>query len=269
MTIAESEGVPHLDFRLSMTRGLARTALAVLLSTAACGGGSAPAGGPITGQPLDTHCASLAPQPVGLCQCTVPSTSEAGTAITVTKSESVAMCIEDGAVGFAKVSLPGRGLSAVAGSPATAAPASSQSRAVVTETNPRSPLLVDFGATMNGSTGGDDDCKYGVSWTSTPIHENADVTFFVTLQQLASVPPLLPATGGVVSLEAFLTLLHVADVSRTKSLESPAGSGIYQVGPIRFDAPGNWTVRFHFNEPCSDESADSPHGHAAFYVQVP
>ncbi len=225
------------------------------------------------GQPLDTHCAAVAPQPVGLCPCTVPSISDAGTAITVTKSESVAMCIEDGAVGFAKVSLPGLALSADAGSrattPATAAPASNQPLDVGAEANRGSPLLFGFGPTMNGSAGDDDNCKYGVSWTSTPIRENTDVTFSVSLQQLASVPPLLPATGGVVSLEAFLTLLHVADVSRSKSLESPAGSGTYQVGPIQFDAPGMWTVRFHFNEPCSDESADSPHGHAAFYVRVP
>jgi hypothetical protein len=41
------------------------------------------------------------------------------------------------------------------------------------------------------------------------------------------------------------------------------------VGPIVFDQPGKWVVRFHFFENCDDLVEDSPHGHAAFYVQVP
>ena len=37
----------------------------------------------------------------------------------------------------------------------------------------------DFGATMFDRQGFDDDCKYAVSWTSTPILENTDVFFTV------------------------------------------------------------------------------------------
>ena len=45
--------------------------------------------------------------------------------------------------------------------------------------------------------------------------------------------------------------------------------GVYKVGPIVFDAPGIWTERFHLFEECSDDPDDSPHGHAAFFINVP
>ena len=41
--------------------------------------------------------------------------------------------------------------------------------------------MPDVGATMVGSEGDDDDCKYHVAWTSTPVYENQDVTFTVTV----------------------------------------------------------------------------------------
>ena len=47
------------------------------------------------------------------------------------------------------------------------------------------------------------------------------------------------------------------------------GNGVYKVGPIQFSKSGKWIVRFHFNECCSDDPMDSPHGHAAFWVNVP
>ena len=54
---------------------------------------------------------------------------------------------------------------------------------------------------------------------------------------------------------------------RPQATESAGGK--YSVGPIKFDAPGDWTVRFHFYENCNDAPEDSPHGHAAFFVHVP
>ncbi len=45
--------------------------------------------------------------------------------------------------------------------------------------------------------------------------------------------------------------------------------GIYKVGPLAFPQAGIWQVRFHLFEECSDSQDDSPHGHAAFFVQVP
>jgi hypothetical protein len=84
-----------------------------------------------------------------------------------------------------------------------------------------------------------------------------------------TLDPAGPATGADVTPEVFLTEIHPAPNSNVTTKEVPAGSGTYQVGPIVFDAPGLWTVRFHFYEECSDEPEDSPHGHIAFFVDVP
>jgi hypothetical protein len=128
------------------------------------------------------------------------------------------------------------------------------------------PPASDFGATLYNDTGYDDDCKYQVTFTSTPIRRNTNVTFTVTVKTL---DPAGPATGADVTPEVFLTEIHPAPNSNVTTKEVPAGSGTYQVGPIVFDAPGLWTVRFHFYEECSDEPEDSPHGHIAFFVDVP
>ena len=50
--------------------------------------------------------------------------------------------------------------------------------------------------------------------------------------------------------------------------ETSASSGVYS-GAVAFDAPGEWTVRFHIQEQCDDICDDSPHGHAAFHLTVP
>jgi hypothetical protein len=77
---------------------------------------------------------------------------------------------------------------------------------------------------------------------------------------------MTPATGAKTRAEIFLTDTHPAAPPPAAS-ESPAGT--YKVGPIKFDAPGDWTVRFHFYENCDDAPEDSPHGHVAFFVHVP
>ena len=122
----------------------------------------------------------------------------------------------------------------------------------------------DFGATMFNSSGNDDDCKYTVSWTSTPILENTDVYFTVVAS--TTVAPA-PATGANIFAEVYLDNTHEAPPTNQTAVESPPGT--YKVGPIRFDKPGAWTVRFHLHEDCKDLVDDSPHGHAAFYVDVP
>jgi hypothetical protein len=122
----------------------------------------------------------------------------------------------------------------------------------------------DFGATLDNAEGDDDDCKYHVSWTSTEVKENAGVTFEVTVTRLADG---MPATGADVQIEAFLDTTHPTPTIVIPTNE--LGGGKYRVGPLVFDKPGNWTVRFHLYEMCSDQNQDSPHGHAAFYVQVP
>ena len=124
---------------------------------------------------------------------------------------------------------------------------------------------VDYGDTMYGNDGDDDDCKYHVHWTSTPVYENTHVTFTVTATKLADNDA--PLTGANTSIEAFLTEIHPAPPLKQTPTEAPPGT--YAVSPVQFDAAGRWTVRFHFYETCDDALPDSPHGHAAFYVDVP
>jgi hypothetical protein len=122
----------------------------------------------------------------------------------------------------------------------------------------------NYGATMYGAAGDDDDCKYYLSWTATPIKENADTFFTVTALRLAD---MTPATCAGIRPDVSLSITHGVPAPKNPSKE--IAPGVYQVGPIAFDAAGIWTVRFHLYEECSDAPADSPHGHAAFYVQVP
>jgi hypothetical protein len=122
----------------------------------------------------------------------------------------------------------------------------------------------DYGPTMYGAAGDDDDCKYYVSWTATPIVENADTYFTVSALRLAD---MTPASCAGVRPDVSLSISHGAPAPKNPSTE--IAPGVYKVGPIKFDAPGIWTVRFHFFEECSDGPEDSPHGHAAFFVKVP
>jgi hypothetical protein len=122
----------------------------------------------------------------------------------------------------------------------------------------------DYGATMYGSAGNDDDCKYYISWTATPIVENANTFFTVTALRLAD---MTPATCAGIRPDVSLSISHGVPAPANPSTE--IAPGIYRVGPIKFDAKGIWTVRFHLFEECSDAPEDSPHGHAAFYVNVP
>jgi hypothetical protein len=122
----------------------------------------------------------------------------------------------------------------------------------------------DLGLPMYGAAGNDDDCKYYLSWTATPIKENADTFFTVTAIRLAD---MLPATCAGIRPEVFLNPFVGAIPPPNPSPE--IAPGVYQVGPIKFTQPGIWTVRFHLYENCGDSQADSPHGHAAFFVQVP
>jgi len=113
----------------------------------------------------------------------------------------------------------------------------------------------------------DDDCKYHVVFTSTPVLKNQNVTLNVTVTKLAENNA--PATGAMVAIESFLTTSHPLPNSDYKTTESPAGSGKYTLTPVRFDESGRWTLRFHFYESCEDIVEDSPHGHVTFYYDVP
>ena len=122
----------------------------------------------------------------------------------------------------------------------------------------------DYGPTMYGAAGNDDDCKYYVSWVATPIKEGADTYFTVTALRLADMQPVRCAG---VRADTSLSITHGVPAPAQPAPE--IAPGVYKVGPIRFDAPGIWTERFHLFEECDDGPDDSPHGHAAFYINVP
>jgi len=126
------------------------------------------------------------------------------------------------------------------------------------------PGTPDYGPTQYNSSGDDDDCKYQVGFTSTAIRQSQNVTFTVTAKTLSD---LQPATGANIDAEVFLNDTHPAPNSGQATSEKPGG--VYDVGPIKFDAAGRWTVRFHLHEDCQDSTDDSPHGHIAFYIDVP
>lgn len=126
-----------------------------------------------------------------------------------------------------------------------------------------------YGPTEYGSEGDDDDCKYHVAWTSTPLCENGGVTFTVKATHKTDGTPL---AGAMPYAEVFLDATHPSPngpCACARSESSEATPGTYTLGPVFFDKPGNWTVRFHFNHECTDFSPESPHGHAAFYATVP
>jgi len=117
---------------------------------------------------------------------------------------------------------------------------------------------------MVGSAGDDDDCKYHLEWTSTPICEGGGVTITVKVTAKADGKPV---TGAAPVLDVFLTETHVApSLGQIEAHETEAGT--YTLGPIDFDEPGRWTIRFHLFELMCDMPT-SLHGHAAFYVDVP
>lgn len=117
--------------------------------------------------------------------------------------------------------------------------------------------------TMFGSKGDDDDCKYHLEWSITPTHQGEDETVTVKVTKLADGSA---ATGATPSLEVFLDESHLAPKLGDKAVE--VSPGTYQIKGVRFDASGQWTIRFHLYQDCFDGET-SPHGHAAFYVSVP
>lgn len=136
----------------------------------------------------------------------------------------------------------------------------------------------DYGDTLFGMEGDDDDCKYHVRWTSTSICEGASgVTFTVVATSKADGTPV---TGAEIHAETFLSAPagascddalasgHTGPGSEVRLTESTTTPGTY-VGNVAFDRAGQWTIRFHLFEMCDDAPEDSPHGHEAFRLTVP
>lgn len=143
-----------------------------------------------------------------------------------------------------------------------------------------------YNKTMYGHEGDDDDCKYHVTWTSTPICEGSPGAQFVVTAtsktRFDSAGAPLPLTGANPETEVFTTspgdwdassycddnggALGPANPHHDHLIEGPPGT---YTGNVAFNMPGQWTVRFHFNEECYDTLPDSPHGHAAFHITAP
>ena len=115
----------------------------------------------------------------------------------------------------------------------------------------------------DGTEADDDDCKYRVTWSSTAVEQRRDVAFTLTLVNKSDGKAV---AGAVPSVEAYLTPTHPAPNPGPTATEGTPGT--YKIQPLRFDAKGKWIVRFHFFGGCTD-SETSPHGHAAFFVDVP
>jgi hypothetical protein len=121
----------------------------------------------------------------------------------------------------------------------------------------------DYGETLYGSEGDDDDCKYHVSWQSTAVAVGNDVTLSIVATNRNDSSVL---AGAKPFAEVFLDDTHPAPNSGAKTTETSPGN--YLIGPVRFDVAGKWTVRFHFHDECGD-GEESPHGHVAFFANVP
>lgn len=118
-----------------------------------------------------------------------------------------------------------------------------------------------------GSEAADDDCKYDASFSTTCLEVGKNVTVSLNLRERDTGNP---ANGGHPdSPEIYLASKpsHISPSNAIKAVEGPLGT--YQIGPVVFDEPGRWVIRFHYFESCSDIPPDSPHGHVAFYVDVP
>ena len=232
-TIVPSAAITLVTLTLSSGAGV--TACSSSSTTSSAPVTCATPGAAITGQ-ADMHCAGMPAQPVSEASCHV---EDAG----------------------APVSTPDAG--AVDASAADAGPA---------------PADCDYGATMYNQEGDDDDCKYHVKWTSTDLCEGQNgATFTVTVTSKVDGTPVSGVPGGLI-IETFQPpSVNVAcdDMSTVPGKntgaylpETAPGSGVYS-GPIVFQVGGLWTVRFHIHEECADILDDSPHGHAAFHLQIP
>jgi hypothetical protein len=111
----------------------------------------------------------------------------------------------------------------------------------------------------------DDDCKYHISFTTTPVSKNADVSITLKVTMKDGGGPAKEADPEVNIITA--DDKHIAPETTPTVVESPDGT--YKIGPVKFDQSGRWKLIFHLYEECSDIPKDSQHGHASFWFDVP
>jgi hypothetical protein len=122
-------------------------------------------------------------------------------------------------------------------------------------------------AIFTGREADDDDCKYHVRFENTCVALNEPVTFTLTLTRKFDDMPGSGATPAYPEIYLANDPTHISPSNNITAREGPAGT--YEIGPIVFDQSGRWVIRFHYFEECSDLPENSPHGHAAFYIDVP
>lgn len=119
-----------------------------------------------------------------------------------------------------------------------------------------------YGATMYGTSGYDDGCKYLVSYKVSTVCEHRDIGFTLLVKNAADGSPV---TGANPTAELTLDGTHKPPSLGESTTE--LGDGVYGLGPYEFDGNGTWVVRFHLFNECVDLPA-SPRGQAAFFIDV-
>jgi hypothetical protein len=125
-------------------------------------------------------------------------------------------------------------------------------------------------ATHNNAEADDDDCKYHIKFSSTPIRLNQDVTFTVTVTNKADGKGIPFPSGSQFSVAGVTDNdTHPFPNVTPQPKSTPGANGSFTFGAVRFDKAGDWKVTFHIREDCKDNAEDSPHGHATFLIRVP
>lgn len=124
----------------------------------------------------------------------------------------------------------------------------------------------DFGDALYGTEGDDVDCKYHATWSGAPVRDALTKIALTVVTKTDGKPLTGAATGTYV--EAFLGDHPAPDVGGGGAPSTEGPPGTYAI-PVWFDRTGRWTVRFHIASNCFDAVESSPHGHVAFYVNVP
>jgi len=113
----------------------------------------------------------------------------------------------------------------------------------------------------------DDDCKYDTSFSTSCLEVNKPVTLTLKLRERATGDFGKGATPDSPEIYLADNPQHISPSLGITATEGPSGQ--YAIKGVVFDVPGRWVVRFHYFEECSDVPADSPHGHVAYYLDVP
>jgi hypothetical protein len=120
---------------------------------------------------------------------------------------------------------------------------------------------------FNGREADDDGCKYRASFQNSCAVVNRPVTLTLSLTRKIDNEP---ATGAAPANPEIYLASDETHISPSNDITAEEISpGTYEIGPVIFDRPGRWVVRFHYFETCSDVPEDSPHGHVAFNFDVP